>query len=384
MRATADIFDSRHYSKVSLPIEECESLPPWCFTSRAFFDAEVENVFMKTWVFIGHVDELRNPNDYLTMDIAGESVIVMRGRDGVVRAFANACVHRGAMLLEGRGNKRSIICPYHMWTYGTDGQLLSAPLMEKTRNFDTCDHGLLPVRLETWDGLMFVNFDKGAESLLDYLGDLPEQFRSYRFGDMAVTRHVEYPLECNWKIYSENSTECYHTPIVHGGSLGRQIANPVETRGNWTAIHVAQDFSIAVLPGEKTDLPHIEGLEGPCKTGTHFALVFPSVTLCCTQDCMWWLAVYPDGGPDRAILRVGMCFPKSTTELPIFAETVQKYYHRWDTGAREDNAITAVQQRGLKACRFRGAGRMSYDEPAVHALAKWIKARVIDGKKAAA
>ena len=376
MPEVENIFDAKHYSKVALPLEDCESLPAWCFTSQAFHDAEVEHVFMKTWVFVGHVSELPDAGDYLTMTIAGEPIIVMRDREGGLGAFSNTCMHRGARLLEGKGNKRSIVCPYHMWTYGTDGQLLSAPLMERTRDFEMCDHGLMRLRLETWDGFMFVNFDAEAESLVGYLGDLPEQFKSYNFSDMVVTRRVEYALESNWKIYAENATECYHTPVVHGGSLGRQVDNLVMTKGNWTAIHVPQETSIAVLPGDSTDLPHIPGLEGLCKTGTHFALVYPGVTLCCTQDCMWWLAVYPEG-PERSTLRVGMCFPKSTTELSHFAATVQNYYRRWDLGAREDNAIAAVQQRGLQA-RRRPPGRMSYDEPAVHAFAEWIKQRVID------
>jgi choline monooxygenase len=376
MQAQADIFDPRHYGKVEEPIERCESLPSWCFTSERFYAAEQDRIFMKAWVFIGRVDELPNPNDYLTMNIAGESVIVMRDRKGGLAAFSNSCMHRGAMLLEGRGNKRSIICPYHMWTYGTDGNLLDARLMERTEGFDKGDYGLQGIRLETWEGFMFINFDAGAPSLLEYLGDLPEKFASYRFSEMIVTRRVEYALECNWKIYAENSTECYHTPMVHGASLGEQHDTAVETRGNWAAIHVPGETTIAVLPGETTDLPHIEGLEGPCKTGTHFALVYPLVTLCCTQDCMWWLAYYPET-PHTSTLRVGMCFPKSTTELPQFAKTVQKYYHRWDTGAREDNAITAVQQRGLRGSRRRPPGRMSFDEPVVHELAKWVKQRVI-------
>lgn len=376
MAIHADIFDPRHYQKVSLPIEECESLPPWCFTSPAFYESEVERVFMRAWNFVGREDELPAPGDYLTLEIAGEPIIVMRDDEGKLGAFSNSCRHRGALIIEGRGNSSKFVCPYHSWTYDTSGALRGAPCMDKTAGFDPSENGLVRLRLESWAGFMFVCFDREAENLIDYLGDLPDQFRSYDFSEMRVTRRLEYKIRCNWKIYTENSTECYHTPIVHGGSLGRQADFPVETRGNWTAIHVPQDFSIAVLPDEQPDLPHIPNLEGRCKSGTHFALVFPCVTLCCTQDCMWWLAVYADG-PTDSILRVGMCFPKSTTELPNFDEVVQKYYHRWEIGIGEDNGITEVQQRGLNA-RRRPPGRMSYAESAVHALAKWVKQQVID------
>lgn len=371
-----NIFDPSHYSKVSLPLEEAEALPRWCFTSQKFYEREIERIFLRTWVFVGRADEVAKPGDYFTIEIAGEPLIIMRDAARKLHALANTCQHRGARLLKRKGNCGThFSCPYHAWTYGSDGRLLGAPAMNTTHNFDKADWGLPEIRLETWDGFIFVNFDRDAIGLMEYLGDLPEQFASYSFSDMVLTRRVEYELDCNWKIYAENSTEIYHTSVVHAGSLGNQEADLVPGLGNWTAIHMPGDETCAVLPEDKTTFPQIATLRGRPKAGTHFCLIYPVVTFCCTHDCMWWLAAYPKG-PTKSWLSVGSCFPKSTVARADFAEVVQKYYRRWDTATPEDNSVTAIQQQGLQST-LRRAGRMSWKEPSIHELAVWVKDRVI-------
>jgi choline monooxygenase len=371
-----DIFNPAHYSKVSLPLEECEGLPRWCFTSEEFYDREVDRIFLKTWIFIGRADEVANPGDYFTAELAGEPIIIIRDRKNVLHALGNTCQHRGARLLTGKGRcKGAITCPYHAWSYDITGALIAAPAMNKTKNFNMSEWGLPEIRLEIWDGFIFVNFDRDAISLMEYLGDLPQQFAPYNFSDMVLTRRVEYDLDCNWKIYAENSTEIYHTAVVHKSSLGNQEADLISSRGQWSAIHMPGDETCAVLPEDRSPFPQIPSLTGLPKTGTHFCLIFPNTTFCCTHDCMWWLAAYPVSA-SKSKLSVGSCFPRSTVARPDFEEIVKKYYHRWDAATPEDNAVTAIQQLGLRST-LRRAGRMSWKEPAIHELALWVKNRVI-------
>jgi len=375
MPTVDDMFNPSHYAKVSLPLNECESLPRWCFTSEEFYRREVERIFLKVWNFVGRADEIPKPGDYFTLDIAGEPIIVIRDKDGAPRAFANTCQHRGAKLLFGKGNVRAIKCPYHAWVYGIDGALTGAPAMEQCKGFDRADYGLPALKLETWAGFMFVNFDPDSIPLMQYLGDLPERFASYNYDDVVVTRRIEYDLDCNWKIYAENSTEVYHTAPVHGASLGEQLADHVPGRGNWSAVHMPGEETCAVLPSDNSPFPQIATLKGLPKHGTHFCLVYPATTLCCTHDCMWWLSVLPTG-PKTSKLSVGSCFPRSTVARTDFEEVVKKYYHRWDVSTPEDNAVTAIQQAGLSST-MRRAGRMSWKEPVVRDLAAWVKDRVI-------
>ena len=186
-----DILDPRHYAKVRLPQLEAETLPPWCYTSQEFYQREVERIFMRQWIFIGRGDRIPNPGDYVTLDPVGVPVIIVRGDDGGVRAFANTCRHRGTRLTDGDGNCRAFSCPYHGWAYGLDGRLISIAGMEQTANFDKEAFGLISIRLESWDGFLFINFAENGLSLAEQLGGLSRSARltwSFRLGLHAAPR----------------------------------------------------------------------------------------------------------------------------------------------------------------------------------------------------
>jgi phenylpropionate dioxygenase-like ring-hydroxylating dioxygenase large terminal subunit len=169
--------------------------------------------------------------------------------------------------------------------------------------------------------------------------------------------------------------EDYHTATVHRVSIGTQVCSRAESTENWDAIHMPQETSVAVLPGETTSFPHIPSLKGQAAEGTYFAVVYPNWFFATTQDCMWWLHVQPRG-PGRSIVTQGAVFPRATTERSDFKEIVQKYYKRWDKSLPEDNEISVLQQAGLKSA-FSQPGRFSLQEPVVHSIAQWVLDRVV-------
>lgn len=370
-----NIFDPSHYAKARLPLEHAETLPAWCYTSAEFHDREVKEIFRKCWNFVGRTDEIPSPGDYFTADLAGESIIVVRDRGGMVRAFSNTCRHRGTKLAEGSGNCRLFSCPYHSWAFSLNGELVGTPGMEGVCGFDRADFGLLSVRLETWGGFMFVNLDPGANGLKDYLGNAVEVFSSYGFEDMVVVRKTEYDLACNWKIYIENAMEDYHTATVHRVSIGKQVCTRERSIGEWDAIHMPQTTSSALLPGETTTFPQISTLKGRAAQGTYFAVVYPNWFFAATQDCMWWLHVVPCGA-ERSVVTHGAVFPRATAERADFDTVVQGYFRRWSKSLPEDNNISVRQQAGLKSY-FARPGRLSLNEPIVHAVAQWVLRRTI-------
>ena len=370
-----DLFNPDHYVDVRLPLVEASTLPPWCYTNPDFYQREVEQIFLKHWNFAGRVDQLPNTGDFMTLDFFGESVILVRGKDNAIRAFANVCRHRSARLLEGQGNCRTIVCPYHSWVYGLDGGLLRMKGMEGTSNFDPKENSLRELRAEIWAGFIFVTFDSDMNPLDEYLGDLPEQFKSYQFASMKCVRQKRYDLECNWKLYIENAMEDYHTATVHRGSIGNQDCVPVTTHGQWNAIHLQAASTIAVLPEDNTNLPHIDGLQGLAAEGTYFSVIYPSTFFATHQDCMWWLQLLPHA-VDRTTVVIGSCFPESTVQRPDFEFEVNKYYRRWDKALSEDNAVSERQQKGLSSTMSR-PGRLSDYEPGVHWIANWVLDRVL-------
>lgn len=375
MPAVENIFDPARYAAVRLPLLEASHLPPWCYTSQEFYDREVETIFMKTWTLVGRGDFIPSPGDYFTCELVGVSLIVVRDNEGVIRAFANTCRHRGAKLLDGKGSCKSIKCPYHSWVYGLDGELIGAPGMERTVNFDRSAHPLRSVRLDSWEGFLFVNLDPDGESLLDYLGDLPEQLATYKFSEMVCTRRQDYDVACNWKLFTENAMEEYHTSTVHRTSLGTQKILIEETRGEWMRGHLKSEKSIATLPGDTEAFPRIESLSGDAAEGTNFVLINPCTVMACQQDGMFMVELYPRA-PTRSTLVLSSLFPKTTVARPDFDEVVQKYYYRLTVSIPEDIEISERQQSGLNS-PLSDTSRISWHELAVHTIGNWVLDRVL-------
>lgn len=375
--STGSIFDPSLYAGVRRSLPEAESMPPLAYTSEEFLRREIETIFMKEWNFLGRADRIPNPGDYFAVSFAGVPMIVVRGKDGEVRAFANTCRHRGAAMLADEGNCKAIRCPYHSWTYDLDGRLIVAPEMEQTPGFREADYPLIPIRLEQWAGFIFTNFDAAAKGLREYLGDLPEVLASYRMEEMVCVRRKEYEIACNWKIYVENAMEAYHVATVHRSTLSRQkgVFPTVEpANGEWMALHKEHEGTRALLTGD-TGFPRIPTLSGKAAKGSYYPLIFPSTMFGCTTDCMWWLELHPLSA-SRTRLIVGSCFPREITRRSDFEEVVQRYYKRWDISIPEDNEISARQQIGLSS-PFSRPGRLSHAEPLVHVFNNWVLDRVL-------
>jgi phenylpropionate dioxygenase-like ring-hydroxylating dioxygenase large terminal subunit len=369
---------------VRRPLLEAETLPPWTYTSPAFYAREVETIFAKVWNFIGRADRLRQPGDYFTLDFAGVPVAIVQGKDGRNRAFANTCRHRGARLLAGEGRTSAILCPYHSWNYSLSGALRIAPDMDQTAGFDPAGFGLTEFRLEEWGGFLFLNFDPDAPPLLDFLGDLPELLALYRLEEMATVRRKTWDIGCNWKIYVENAMESYHVPTVHAHTIQKQkrtITPPLFGTGQWCGLYTAHTGSRALEAGD-IGFPYIPTLSGPSAAGTYYILIYPSTMLALTFDCMWWLEIHPLG-PNAMHLISGACFPRDTVARADFEDVAPRYYRRWDKSIPEDNVISEIQQHGLSS-PFAQVGRLSHMEPLVHTLANWVLDRVAPHAPAAA
>ncbi len=362
--------------KVLAPLLEAEALPGWCYGSERFFAWELAEIHRKNWLFAGRAEELPAAGDYRAIDTAGGPVILLRDGDGSLRAFANCCRHRGSLLVTGSGRVTAIRCPYHAWSYRLDGTLLAAPGMERSIGFAPEAHGLAPVRLESWQGFVFLNFAPEAPDLLTALGDLPAKLACYRFDEMLCSWRAEIECRCNWKLLVENALEAYHTGIVHRSTVGAQREAVVATEGDWLCLQVLSETSVAVL-GEPAPFPAIPGLTPEARRGTYFTMILPTTQFACAQDCMWWLAMRPLG-PERTMLSLGGCFPRTTAMRSDFAAGAQRYYERWQRVAHEDVAMLERQQAGLASPLYR-PGRLSWRDALVHEVHRWLAARVPEG-----
>ena len=386
MDEPVDIFSARHYARVRLPPEEAESPPPWIYTSRAFFEREVERVFRHSWNCVGRTDYIEKPGDFFTRELAGVPIAVLRDKDGTIRAFANTCRHRGAQLLEGEGNCRAIKCPYHGWVYGLDGALNGAPGMEAARDFERGRNGLRPIRLDCRGGFIFVNFDDEAAGLDIWLGGWGPLFDCYGLEDMVTVRRREGEIAANWKLATEVFIEEYHAPTVHQNTLYRRplsMHGYDAVPGSFSTVFGAHEGSRALIEGQGHDpFPPIPTLEGQAKAGTRWTVTYSGFCFAVTIDAMWFIECYPLG-PDRTRYAWVNCFPRSTASRADYARVAPGYYERWDIAVIEDNAILERQQRGL-ASPFARPGRLQpRKEPIVAHFGRWLADRVIGNAPAA-
>ena len=193
------------------------ALPADCYTDPARFSREEERVFRRTWQYAGHVSALESPGDFFAFEIHGRSLFCVRDRDSVVRAFFNVCRHRAHQLVEGSGNKRMLVCPYHAWTYELDGRLRGAPGTDKVPGFDRARICLTSARTEVIGGFIFVNLDPQAKTMEEWYPGLAAGLEEY-LPDLARLRPVythEVEERCNWKVSVENYSECYHCRLNH-------------------------------------------------------------------------------------------------------------------------------------------------------------------------
>ena len=265
-------------------------MDPEVYRSPAFYEAELERVFGGSWMFVAHERWLPEPGDYVAETIGLEPVVVVRGSDGGLRAFANVCPHRASLLVEGRGNcGRRLVCPYHGWTFELDGRLTGIPRRSLFATpLDPSQLGLTELRLDTWEGLVFVNVSGDAPGLLDYLEDIPELLGGHDIAGMGLGASLDDPIAANWKLVMDNAICDYHLSIVHEGSIAAlvDLDGLSEQAGATTAV--------AAVPWRESELPAEPrpGLEGKAAQGSLGCYVFPNLHVIGFPTggatIMWW------------------------------------------------------------------------------------------------
>ena len=222
--------------QINSQLECAKTLPSRFYTDPAVLALEKERIFRRTWQLVGTLHQpcgevngvrrtIADPESYFTFDLAGEPIVVVRDAAGTLRAFSNVCRHRAGPIAEGAGCRKVLNCAYHGWTYTLDGRLIGTPEVDGVELFDRSTMGMVPLRCETWEQFIFVNFAADGPSLSEYLGNIPELAREFSFTGLGLAERRDYIVNCNWKVYVDNYLEGYHIPIVHPG-LMKEIDYP--------------------------------------------------------------------------------------------------------------------------------------------------------------
>lgn len=201
------------------PLEQAFTIPaPWYLDPR-MATLEADQVFARNWIAVARADQVAQPSDYVTAELAGEPLVLVRGADNILRGFFNVCRHHAAAVMTAPcGHAPHLRCPYHGWTYGLDGSLKGAPEFAGVCNFDRAQNGLVPVRVAQWEQFVFVNLSPDAPPLTAFLGDLPTRLAPLGLTHLHFFERRTYTLACNWKVYVDNYLDGgYHVPHLHKG-----------------------------------------------------------------------------------------------------------------------------------------------------------------------
>lgn len=341
---------------VNEQIESAFTLASKFYVDPAILAIEKERIFGRTWQLAGTLDQacgevdskkrtISDPESYFTADVAGEPVVVVRDKQGTLRAFSNVCRHRAGPIALGSGCKNVLRCQYHGWTYTLDGRLIGTPDIDGVEFFDRTTMGMVPLRLETWEKFIFVNFDNDAETLSRFLGDIPRQARGFRFDGLQSAERREYVINCNWKVYVDNYLEGYHIPIAHPG-LMREI-DYAQYRTETFRYYSQQFAPIRAMKAEDAGKRFYEPGEGLFEA--LYFWIFPNLMV----------NIYPDN------ISTNLVVPLSTEKtLTIFEwffheagsdevqERIRKAVSFSDEVQQEDIVLCENVQKGLRSSTY--------------------------------
>ena len=333
-------------SDLPASLEQGYTLPAEWYTSHRVFELEKDLIFRHFWQYAGLVEHIARPGDFFTYGAGDVPIIVVRDEDRALRAFVNVCRHRGSeLVLAASGNRKSIQCHYHAWTYGLDGSLRAAPGSKNEPGFSKEEFSLVPVQVDTWGPFIFINPDAQAPPLRDMLGELPQLVRATGLDLGAIKRRVrrEYTIEANWKVVVDNYLECYHCPIAHPSFSALIDVDDYH-------LTEYQFFSVQRAPVKKSarnGKRNIYGVGEGVEEG-FYAFLWPN----------FMLNIYPGPGNvslnlilpidvDRTLAVYEYCFADEVSE----SET-QEFAAFIDQVQREDIVLCESVQRGLRSGYF--------------------------------
>ncbi len=297
----------------SLDSSQARTMPSAFYTHEGFHELEKDQVFRRQWVCLGHIGEIPEPGDYFTTELVGEQLIVARDKKDRVQVLSNVCRHRGNVVAEGRGNRRSFVCQYHAWTYDLDGALKTAPLMKSVKGFDAKNCALPRMSTEIWNNFIFVNLDGNAGPLTPQMAGLEEILHNYHPEQRNLLFTDEAVWNTNWKNLTENFMEGYHLFATHPQTLQpmtpTQLCKKLPGNEAWTAYRAYYHPDFPPRGPFHPDMTEAE------KNNSVLFNIFPSFVISVAANYTLYLCLRP-AGVDKVALRWGIAGPQDDPEAP--------------------------------------------------------------------
>jgi Rieske 2Fe-2S family protein len=330
-------------------IPSARSLDARWYLSDDVFARECERIFSKSWICAGRAEQVEQSGSFVTIEIAGESLILTRDKAGMLHAFYNVCRHRGTRLCTDASGafKGTIQCPYHAWTYALDGTLVTARNMETTPDFDRREYPLMEADLAEFEGFVFVALDP-AQHFEEALPALRGRFSDWHIGELRSGGRIGYDLACNWKLVFQNYSECYHCPVIHPqlerlspSESGRNDCTEGAVLGGYNTLRSTESSLTTSGSTTRPPLPDVCGEE---RSRVYYYTVFPSLLLSLHPDYVMAHYVRPIG-PARTHVICEWLFHPHALGAPEFDGRDAIAF--WDETNRQDWHVNELTQLGI-------------------------------------
>jgi Rieske 2Fe-2S family protein len=331
------------------------TLPGEYYTSPAIFDKEIERIGLTRWHCVGRAERVAEPGAYFLRTLARESLIILRDRRGELRAHFNVCRHRGTRLCEAEAGRLSetIQCPYHAWTYGTDGRLIGAPHMHDAVGFDQAAYGLHQAQIAEWAGFLFVNLDSLAQPFERVFAPLVLRLDRFGLGKLVVERRVVYDVHSNWKLIFQNYSECLHCPTIHP-ELACKVpyqsgANDLIEGPFLGGYMEITDGNESVTASGRRAARLIADLDQDDLERGYYYTAIPNLLLTVLPDYVISYQIWPQSAERTVIESEWLFHPEAAAEPGFNPDDAISI---WDITNRQDWHITEQALAGIKSRRY--------------------------------
>jgi phenylpropionate dioxygenase-like ring-hydroxylating dioxygenase large terminal subunit len=362
------IFDDSNVNATRSDLDKALSLPPKCYTSEEFYALEVEHIFRKNWLTVGRIQQIPNPGDYFTIDICNDLLVVVKGEDELVRVMSRVCRHRWMEVVQGSGNSKAFRCPYHGWTYDLKGNLRAAPSMDK-QNFDKKQCNLPQLKVEIWQGFIFVNYDINAQPLGDSLKGLEKKLENYQLSNMQTIEPITYESDWNWKVMVENASEVYHLGLHQDtllSNLPLRSSIIEDCDGPYTYYRIPNKDRMPL----QTSFKPLDSLNEEQLSEFVLCTIFPCHIMIINPDQVTWVQILPKSATTHTIT-FHLCFQPSAFSDRYFRQKCK--LGKWFLERIHEEDIFACQsvQKGLNS-KFAMPTSFSYLEKSIWQFHNWI------------
>ena len=351
------------------------SLPGWVYRDPEYFAVEMERLIRPSWQIVCHESDIPAPGDWRTLDLLGESVLVVRGEDDRVRAFFNVCRHRASRVVAGEaGCAKRLTCPYHAWTYALDGRLIGVPHRKDYPGLDLSKLGLAPVEIEQWRGFLFVRLEGGGRSVAQMMAPYEKEIAHYRFEELrALGRATLRPRDVNWKNVADNYSDGLHIAVAHPG-LTRLFGRGYAIEAGEHVDRMSGDLidRPSSNPSERAYqqfLPDVEHLPASHRRRWLYLKLWPNTAFDIYPDQVDFMQFLPVSSTRTLIRETGYALPDGRREMKAAR------YLNWRINRRvnvEDTALIEGVQQGMTS-RSHIPGPLGESEVCLRSFARKLR-----------